>query len=44
MKKDGIIIQIYPRANTWKERWTVIFSTLFGWPYLYRRNKNKWTI
>ncbi len=32
MKKQ-IILNIYPRVNTLKQRFTVIYSTLLGIPY-----------
>lgn len=33
MKNEKIIINIYPRENSWKNRLVVIFSSLFGLPY-----------
>lgn len=30
---EKIIINVYPKTNSWKKRLVVIFSTLFGLPY-----------
>lgn len=33
MLNEKITINIYPKANSWKNRLIVIFSSLFGIPY-----------